>query len=124
MHHAGLLQEDVEAGLPAALGLAHIAVTVGCLGEHANPALTCRVLLATVCPFHNLGSFVLGDDALDLQQQIVLVAMAEGAVEEDDLDAGRLQFLQQQVLQRETAGEAVGRQDIEAIKRTGCGLVP
>jgi hypothetical protein len=39
----------------------------------------------------NLGAFVFGDHALDLEQQIVLRRIANGPVQKHDFDAGAAQ---------------------------------
>jgi len=42
----------------------------------SEPTLSC-VLLATPAPLHDLGSLIFGDDALHLQQQVILWTLAE-----------------------------------------------
>ena len=88
LHHPGLLQDDLVACFAAPFGFANVAVAVGGLREDADPALTGGVLLAAAGAFHDFRPLILGNDALDLQQQIVLGALSEGAIEEDDLHPG------------------------------------
>ncbi len=57
-----------------------------------------RVLLAPAATFHDLGTLVLGDHALDLQQQVLLGSAAGGIAKEDDLDAAMVEFLNEQYL--------------------------
>ena len=45
------------------------------------------MLLTPAAPLHDLGALVLGDHALDLEQQVLLRAAADGVAEEHDLDA-------------------------------------
>jgi hypothetical protein len=59
-------------------------------------------------PLQDLGALVLSKDALDLEQEVVLRAGANGPVEEDDLNAGAPELLRQQGLVRMTPGEPVG----------------
>ena len=44
-------------------------------------------------PLQDLGALVFGNHALDLKQQVVLRAGADGTVQEDDLDAGAPELL-------------------------------
>ena len=72
--------------------------------------------LAAPAALDDLGPLVLGDHALDLQQQVVLRRPAERAVEEDHLDAGALELVEQQDLIAEAPRQPVGRMDVEALE--------
>lgn len=50
--------------------------------------------LTAATTLQDLGTLVLGDHALDLQQQVFLGGMADVAVEEDDLDTTTLQLIE------------------------------
>jgi hypothetical protein len=53
---------------------------------------------AATAALQNLGAFVLGHHALDLEQQIVLRRIADGPVQKNDVDAGAAQFVDKQRL--------------------------
>ena len=53
---------------------------------------------ATPAALQDAGALIFGDDALHLQQQVVLGRAADGAVDERDLDAGAPELLDQQDL--------------------------
>jgi hypothetical protein len=64
----------------------------------------------------DLGAFVLGHHALDLKQQIVFRRGADRAVEEDHLDPGPPELVDQQHLVGIVAGQAVGAMDIKTVE--------
>src|SRR5215212_5540794 len=70
-------------------------------------------------PLQDLGALVLGNDALDLEQEVVLRAGANGPVEEGDLNAGAPELLHQQGLVRMTPGEPVGCEYVDAVDVPG-----
>jgi hypothetical protein len=63
--------------------------------------------LAAPVPFHDLGFLVLGEHTLELDHQLVLRAVATGTLDELHPDPGAGEFLDQQRLAGELAGEAV-----------------
>jgi hypothetical protein len=67
----------------------------------------------------DLGALVFGDDPLDLEQQVVLRASADRAIEEDDLNAGASELLHQQSLVRMTPGEPVWSEQVDAVDIPG-----
>jgi len=73
--------------------LRDVLVAVGRAGENVDHAAVRAVALAAPATFQNLGALVFGDHTLDLQQEVVLRGLAERAIEEDDLDAGAPQFV-------------------------------
>ena len=97
-HDPGLFGHDLVARLAAALVLADVAIAVGRAAEHVDRAAAGGVLLAPAAALHDLGPLVLGDHALDLEQQVLLGAVAEGVAQEDDLDAATGEFLEEQDL--------------------------
>jgi len=122
-HHARFLQHDLVACLPAALGLPDIAIPIGRGRQHAHRPGVRRVPLATPTTLQDLGPLILRDHALHLEEERVLGGLARGPVEEDDRDAGPLEFLQQQDLVGILARQPVGRMDVEAVEATRCGEI-
>src|SRR4051794_791287 len=119
----GLLLIDPVARAPATVPLADVAVAVRRPREDADRALTRRVALAAPAAFEDLGPLVLGHHALDLEQQVVLRREADRPVEEDDLDPGAAQLVDQQDLVGVAARQPVGRVDVDTIERARGGRV-
>src|SRR3954462_13425351 len=71
----------------------------------------------------DLSPLVLGDHALDLEQQVLGGVMAEGVAQEDDLDAAMGELFEDQDLIGILARESVRVEDVEAVDRPGGGLV-
>ena len=71
--------------------------------------------LAAPAALQHLGSLVLGEHALQLQQQAVLGRVPDRAIEEDHLRAGLGELLDQQNLMRVAAGEAIRGMDVDEI---------
>src|SRR6516165_4063678 len=97
-HDASFFGHDLVSRLAAALVLADIAVAVGRAAEHVDRATARGVLLAPAAPLQDLGALVLGDHALDLEQQVLLGAAADGVAEEHDLDAAPGELFEDQNL--------------------------
>jgi hypothetical protein len=91
--------------------------------QDADAAAPGRVQLPAPRPLQDLGALVLGDDALDLQQQIVLRPLAQRAVQEHQLDAAMLQLVHEQRLVGIAPRQAVGRMHVQAIDGPRRGLV-
>src|SRR3954452_16760881 len=119
----GLLLVDLVARAPAAVPLADVAVAVGRPRQDADRALARRVPLAASAALEDLGPLVLGHHALDLEQQVVLRREADRPVEEDDLDPGAAQLVDQEDLVGVAARQPVGRVDVDTIERAGGGRV-
>ncbi|CAA9266379.1 MAG: hypothetical protein AVDCRST_MAG27-2839 [uncultured Craurococcus sp.] len=99
----GLVDDQVPRH---AVALGHVAVAVG--RAPADEVALARLLqLATPEPLAQQRPLVLGDGALDLQQELVAGGVGERVVEEDDLAALAAELLQQQHLVGVLAGEAV-----------------
>ena len=79
--------------------------------------------LAAAATLADLSSLILGNNALDLQQQVVLRALPQPAVEEDHLDAGAAELLDEHGLVGEIPRQAVGRVDVEAVDAAAGRLV-
>ena len=97
-HDPGLVGHDLIARLAVALVLADVTVAVGRAAEHVDRAVAGGVLLAPATALHDLGALVLGDHALDLQEQVLLGSAAWGIAQEDDLNAATGEFLEYQNL--------------------------
>jgi hypothetical protein len=59
--------------------------------------------LTSSTSLHDLGAFIFGDNALHLKQQVILRALAEGPVQEDQVDAAPAPFVDEQNLIRVVA---------------------
>ena len=105
-HDLGLgLVDDQPAGDPVAAR--QVAVAVG--GVHADELAGAGLLqLAAAEPLAQQRALVLGDGALDLQQELVAGVVRDGAAEERDRAAGAAELLQEQDLVGVLAGQAVG----------------
>jgi hypothetical protein len=76
----------------------HVAVPVGRRSQHTDTSLPRGVELAAAAPLGDLGTLVFGDDALHLEQQIILRALARRVVEEHQLDPRAAELIHQQRL--------------------------
>src|SRR5262249_44773240 len=107
-----------------ALVLADVTVAVGRAAEHVDRSTACGVLLASAATLHDLGAFVLGDHALDLEQKVLFGATADRVAEEDDLDATMGEVLDDQDLIGILARKTVRIEHVEAVDGPGGGLIP
>src|SRR5262249_43738174 len=123
LHHPRVFLVDLVAGTAAALMFADVAVAVGRAAQDVDRPGPRRVPLAAAAAFEDLGTLVLGHHALDLEQQILFGGLADGPVQEDDLDAGALPLVQEQDLQGVVACQAVRRMDVQPIQGPGGRLV-
>ena len=114
-HHLGLGVIDDQV---ARHGVAsrHVAVAVGRLGAE-QVAVAGLLELAAAEALGEHRALVLGDGALDLQQQLVARVLGDGTVEEGDLDAGAAELLEQQHLVGVAARQAVGREHRDDLDR-------
>jgi hypothetical protein len=117
--NARLLLDDLVTGDPAAIVLAHVTITIRGPGEHVERTSFGGMSLAAATTLQDLRALILRQHALHLKQQVVLRRGANLAVEKDDLDAGTAQLINQQNLIGVAARQAVGRMNVEPIKRAG-----
>ena len=96
--HPGLLGHDLVPRLAIAVLFADITISIRCRAQDVDRPTPRGVLLAAAAPLHDLGPLVLGDHPLDLDQEVLRGAMAEGIAEEDDLDAAMGEFFEDQDL--------------------------
>jgi hypothetical protein len=82
------------------------------------------VAAAAPDPLQQRRPLVLGDDPLDLEEQLVFRRLAAGAVEEHHLYPGALQLVEEQHLVRVAPGESVGRVDVQPLETARGGDVP
>src|SRR4051812_33168479 len=111
---ARLLGHDLEAGHPAAPLAGDVAIPVGSPSKSADRTGARRMASSAPAPLQDLGALVFGNHALDnhaldLKQQVVLRAGADGTVQEGNLDAGAPELLHQQGLVRVAPGEPIRR---------------
>jgi hypothetical protein len=72
----------------------------------------------------NFGSFIFGDHALNLEQEIILRGAADRTVQENNLRARAVKLIDQQHLMDVTAGESVRSVDIDALDRAASNCIP
>jgi hypothetical protein len=113
-HHLRLRQHDVEARRRR-VRAAQVTVTVRCRRQRVDVAAAGLMQLAAAAPLGEPCPLVLGDHALDLDQQRVLGILPGGVLQEDDLDAARLELLEQQDLISVASGQPIGAVDVESI---------
>jgi len=106
-HHRRLGLVDHQP-LGRALGLGQHAIAVGALPP-VDPALSCREQPPAAGPLRDQRPLVLSEDALDLQQQLLLRTRRDDLLEELDDAAGPLQLLQDDHLVGVGARQAVRR---------------
>src|SRR6516162_5396234 len=121
---AGLLGDDLVAGLPAPVLLGDVPVSERRVRQDADRAAAGGMALPAAAALEDLRPLVLGDHALDLQEQLLLGGAARRMVEEDDLDPAAVQLVDQEDLVGVPPGEAVGGEDVEPVQGAGGRLVP
>ena len=108
-HELGLsLVDDEVTG--HAVATRHIAVAIG-RATAEIVAITRLLQLAASKALAQNGALILGDSALDLQQELVVGIIRDRVVEEHHLAAGPAELLEQQNLIGVLACQAVGAQD-------------
>ena len=59
-------------------------IAISCVAAPVDPALPCPIQASPAQPLLDYGTLILGEHSLDLQQHLLLRAVAEGVVEKDD----------------------------------------
>jgi hypothetical protein len=95
-----------------------VVIAVRSPRQNTDDSLSSGMAFAAPAALADLGAFVLGHHALDLKQQIVFRRGADRAVEEDHLDPGPPELVDQQHLVGIVAGQAVGAMDIKTVERS------
>jgi transposase len=98
--HPGFLKQDLKARGSAALLLGDVAVPVGCMAQDPDIAALSGMPLPAPTALQELRALVLGNDALDLHEEVILGGLTERAIEKDHLDARLRQFFQEHDLLR------------------------
>ena len=117
------MRDDLVAG-PGFRGLADVAVAERGAGQHVDAAGLRPPGLAAPVPLRQLGLLVLGEHALELDQQLVLGAVAARPLHELDPHPAAGQLLDQQRLVGELAGQPVRRVDQHHVQAALGGQVP
>ena len=90
-HHGRLsVYEGVRRG--RVLSLTDISVAIRCAAKNVDNSLQCTVPLAPARPLQNLRPFILGDHALELQQQLIFRCCCLGRFDEHRLDVMSCKF--------------------------------
>jgi len=92
-YNLGLSLVDLVAGLAASFVFPDVTITVGRAAQHVYRPRLRRVPLPPAAAFENLGSLIFGHHPLNLEQQILLGRLADVVVEEGDLHARPLKFI-------------------------------
>jgi hypothetical protein len=74
--------------------------------------------------WQELSALILGNDPLDLDEQLIFWRLPHGSIEKDHLHAGLPQLVQNHRLMRLLAGQPIRTMDIEAIQTSGCRHIP
>ena len=119
----GLGRDDLVAG-PGFRGLADVPVAERGAGQHVHAAGLGPPGLAAPVALHQLGLLVLGEHALELDQQLVLGAVAARPLHELHPGAAAGELLDQQRLVGELAGQPVRRVDQHDVQAALGGQVP
>jgi hypothetical protein len=82
------------------------------------------VTLPATTALEDLRSLVLGDDPLDLQEQVAFGRVPERMVQEDQLHARTVELLHEQDLVGVATGQSIRRVNIQAIQATSSSNVP
>src|SRR5262249_51114817 len=99
-YHPGFLQQDLKARGSAALLLGDVAIAVGRMAKDPNIAGLSGMPLPAPTALQELRALILGNDALDLHEEVILGGLPERSIENDHLDARLRQFLQEHDLVR------------------------
>ena len=119
----GLVRDDLVAG-PGLGGLADVAVAERGAAEHVDAAGLRPPGLAAPVALHQLGLLVLGEHALELDEQLVLGAVAARPLHELHPHPAAGELLDQQRLVGELAGQPVRGVDQHDVEAALGGQVP
>ncbi len=117
--HLGLVLDDVVAGEASPIALADVAVAIGRTRQGTHQGLLSGMPPTTPASLKDLGPFILGHHALNLQQQIDFRRHANRANEKDDLRSSPPEFVHENNLVGTAPGQAIGRMDIKPIHHAG-----
>jgi hypothetical protein len=102
-----LLRNRLESRRATTFLGGHIAISIGSTGHHADVAGSSGMPLAAAAPLHDLRALIFGDDALDLQEKVILRALPDCLVEKDYLNAEPPPFVEENDLIGVAASQAI-----------------
>jgi hypothetical protein len=76
------------------------------------------VLPTSTASLHDLGAFVFGDDALHLEQQVILRAVPQRAIQKHNIDASATPLVHQKHLISVVASQPVRGMDVDSVDHT------
>jgi hypothetical protein len=121
-HHPSLLVVDLVV-CGRVLRLADKAVSEGSPAEHADFSQPSAMPLAAPRALDNLRSFVLGDHALELHQQLILGRRATRRANKQSLNAGASKLLDQKNLICVPSAQPIGRIDQNHLNQSLGGKI-
>ena len=95
---AGFVGHDLIPRVPPTDILRNIAVPIRCSAEYVHNARLRRMPLAPSVAFNDCGPLLLGKHPLDLQEQVIFRALAQGSVQENHFHPGAPELIHQQHL--------------------------
>src|SRR6266852_2298720 len=122
VNHPGL-RVDHSIRSQRFVGLADIPVPVRRTAQHADFTGSSAISFAAPRAFQDLRSFVLGDHALELYEQLIFCGGALGCLHEARLHAVSSQLLDQQDLIGVFATQPIGRVGKDDLHLAFCGKV-
>jgi len=114
---------NLKACNPAAFIAGDIAISERRPGECADRARASGVPSTASTALQNLGAFIFGDHALNLEQQIILRRIPDRPVQEHDVHASTPKLIYQQRLVGIAPSQAIGGMDIQALDPPAGGSV-
>jgi hypothetical protein len=78
--------------------LADVTVAIGCAAEDVDRTSAGGVLLAPAAALQDLGALVLGDHALDLNQEVFFGSVPRRIAQKDNFNIATSEFLEYQYL--------------------------
>ena len=114
---------DLKARDPAAFIAGNISISERGSGERAHRTGARGVSSTATTALQNLGAFILGDHALNLEQEIILGRVPDRTVQKHDFHAGAPKLVDEQRLVGIASGEAIGGMDIQALNLPAGGRI-
>src|SRR3954449_4500026 len=114
-HHARLIFHHLDPGAAPARMPADVAVAVRRRTQRADCSRKSGIAPPTPAALQDAGALVLGNDALNLKQEIVFGCPTERAIEEHVLHAGPAELLNEQHLISIAPRQPVGRVHVDPV---------
>src|SRR3954463_4341550 len=121
-HHRRFGLENFVARRPG-IALADVEVAVGRAAQYVDLPLAGGRRLAAPGPFEDLAPLVLGEHPLKLEQEPILRRLRAGCLDEQNLDAGAGELLDQQHLVDVFPAPAIRRMDQDRLDRPCCASI-